>query len=291
MQDSSALPLKSFLSKAKVQTKVTGKQRHVADAFRTICWFHQLRILTGAKTVYQMDALLEPDASIDGDAILTRKKKWREYRAGRNTPRPGLVAEIESRFSGSQHILEHPLWDALKLEVPAMPQIGRLIGRISADSYALLVSLLLPSERPEPAKSNLFNSRIRLLEIHGSLDSLACLILLMRRASDTGDIELTQKLSTTIDRTLIASATWFWSHGIALPIAEYVENVLIDAVLPDQFKKIYDAQKYLKTICLLMKETHEKNALGSQHLNHSYTSQMGLLELFGFLRGNDIVKK
>lgn len=63
-----------------------------------------------------------------------------------------------------------------------------------------------------------------------SLDSLACLVILMRESAEANDLPEAQKLAHAVQRMLLLMAQELRFHGIALPLADYLDANVLPAI-------------------------------------------------------------
>ena len=125
---------------SKTRNTASGKQRHVTEAFRTVCWFHGLRLVTGARTTYQMDGLVEGPAASLHEGPEDRKNKRRSYKHGRHTPSHRLAQETEAKFPGSARLLNHPVWPALRMDKNPDQLVADLLTQVPPDIFSVLRS-------------------------------------------------------------------------------------------------------------------------------------------------------
>lgn len=198
----------------------------MTDAFRTVCWFHRLRLATGAQTTYQMDGLVEgPTASLLKGPE-DRKNKWRSYKNGRHTPSHRLAQETEVKFPGSTRLLNHPVWPALRMDKNPDQLVADLLIQVPPDIFSVLRSGKHSTNAPLDL-DGWSELRLRRLESQVSLDALASVVLLIRLAVDAGKQELAFELGSSLCRLLLMMGPWLTAHGIARPLAEYItEHVL-----------------------------------------------------------------
>lgn len=209
---------------------MTGKQRHTVDGFRTVCWFHQLRLASGATTTYQMDGLIEGPLNLASDGPVDRKNKWRSYREGKHTPSADLVEDIETRFPGSGAVLNHPIWQLLRLDRPLHAEVPGLLAQLPPALYASVKGRGAAAHGPSISLSGWDARRLRRLEREVGLNALACLVALMRLAAESGDSANAHRFGRSLCRVLLMMGGWLFSHGIAQPLADYAEHLLFPTV-------------------------------------------------------------
>lgn len=198
----------------------------MTDAFRTVCWFHSLRLVTGARTTYQMDGLVEGPAASLHEGPEDRKNKWRSYKNGRHTPSHLLAQETEAKFPGSARLLNHPVWQALRLDKDPDQLVANLLIQLPPEIFSVLRSGKHSTKAPLDL-DGWSRLRLRRLESQVGLDALASLVLLIRLAVNTQMQELAFEFGSALCRLLLMMGPWLTTRGIASPLAEYItEGVL-----------------------------------------------------------------
>ncbi|NMM14159.1 MAG: hypothetical protein HHJ17_11560 [Rhodoferax sp.] len=267
MLDSSGQSLENFTFASDTRNYARGKQRHFVDAFRTVCWFHHLRLAVGATATYQMDLLLEPPPAQGLKRLDDRKNKWRGYRLGRHTPSSALVSEIEARHPGGQQLLNLPLWQIMRLDVPIESSV-ELLGKMAPEVYASVfhsASVLGGRGIRTPERGDI---QCRHLERLASMDSLAGLILLMRLAGKAENSFLAYRFGRTATRVLSILGSWLWDHGIAQPMADYFGNHLLTSVNTGIYSLTFDPTRFLRHVVFLEKEAARIAADENGKLTH-----------------------
>jgi hypothetical protein len=174
-----------------------------------------------------MDTLVEiADASASRDPQ-DKKNKWRGYAHGRHTPSPQLVQEIDRRFPEAARLLNHPLWSALRMDGNTEEQVKALLIQVHPDIFAIIRPRSWTAHTPLTLDG--WNKRrLRVLEHHVSLDTLASLVLLLRLAANAGENKLAFEFGASVCRVLLMMGPWLTAHGIARPLSEYLaEHVLV----------------------------------------------------------------
>ncbi len=225
--DSSERHLADFCFASKTRNSATGKQRHTVDGFRTVCWFHRLRIASGATTTYQMDVLVEPAPDVVGGGPIDRKNKWRSYREGRHTPSAGLVEAVEAQFPGGRGVLCHPVWRVLRLDRPVHDEVSGLLAQLPPALYSVIRGDGDVACGAHISPSGWDARRLRRLERQAGFDALACLVVLLRLAADSGDSAGAHRFGRALCRMLLMMGDWLFAHGVAQPLAEYIEQRLL----------------------------------------------------------------
>jgi len=93
--------------------------------------------------------------------------------------------------------------------------------------------------------------RISMLERRDSRDALAALILAARWAKANGHERSTFKLCGAICRKLLVLGPWLYSHGVARPLVEFIQQtVLVDGGWDGRRHEFW-SQGYMKGLQLL----------------------------------------
>lgn len=221
------------------------QRRHEIDAIRTVCWFHALRIAAGATSTYQMDELIEVPLAFGPDAGIDRKNKWRSYRKGIHTPSVKLVDAIEQRFAGSRVLLNHPVWQMLRLDRPVPELIPSLLVSLPPAVY-VLVRNKGPDALDRLVVPNRWNVvRLRQLERQVGLDSLACLVALLRLSAESGNSVQAFKFGRSVCRSLLLIGPWLLNQGIADSIVDYLERWVLPLTTHDGLRPGFGDQGFL----------------------------------------------
>jgi hypothetical protein len=242
----SASPNSVFASKTR---KRPGRQqRHLVDVFRTKLWFHHLRIVSGATSTYQMDTLIEARLNLPGPAVADRKNKWRSYRDGKHTPSDALVTAIDARAPQSGSLLNHSVWQALRLDRPVQAGLEGaphdLLARIhtTADQQSLRIAS--------------WNWRmLRALEREANLNGLACWIVLLRAAVGAGDSHSAFLFGLSLCRTLLLCGKWLEERHIAADLASYIEKSILPLAAHDGQSHSFGEQGFVEAARQLRLET------------------------------------
>lgn len=171
-----------------------------------------------------MDALVEGPLSLTSDGPVDRKNKWRSYREGKHTPSAGLVEGIESRFPGSRAVLNHPVWQLLRLDRPLHAEVSGLLAQLPPVLYVLVKDCGPAAHGASISLSGWDARRLRRLEREVGLNTLACFVALMRLAAESGDSAGAHRFGRSLCRVLLMMGGWLFAHGIAQPLGDYVER-------------------------------------------------------------------
>lgn len=231
LTDSSYLSLDEFCffsQSVKFHKENSGKFRDVIDAFRTVYWFHSLRIGLEAKTTYQLEKALEPGAfCVDALGGNYRRNKWGGYRQGKHTPSQKLISSVNGQFEGAQSEFEHVLWDTVRLSKPAAQNADAWIRQLDPNIQSILW------EKDKKITGNRIRIRqlqtkhLQMIERRASLDALACLTLLLREAHEIGHTQQSFEIAKSLCRVLLMIGDVLNGHGISKPLYEYYEELIL----------------------------------------------------------------
>lgn len=155
-------------------------------------------------------------------------RKWQGYRLGRHTPSPSLVEKIDNQLPGSANLLNHPVWQALRVDNNAKQQASILLSQLHPDVATALTQNVRNRRECCLAVDGWNRRRLRKLEQQVSLDALATLVLLLRLAVKTGKQDQAFAFGFSVCRILLMMGPWLTARGIARPLSEY----LMEHVLP-----------------------------------------------------------
>ncbi|MDE2401968.1 MAG: hypothetical protein KGL90_09920 [Burkholderiales bacterium] len=203
------------------------QHRHEVDRIRTVCWFNCLWITVGAKRTHQMDVLIERPLDLGHDATTDLKNKWRSYSKGAHVPQPRLVDAIDLRFAGSRALLNHPCWQLLRTDSQVMELIPTVLVSLPPAVYAVVRNSASDNRALLITTDGWGARRLRKLERHVGLDSLACLVALLRLSAESGSSGQSFDFGCAVCRMLLIMGPWLFAHGIAQSIVEYVEGCVL----------------------------------------------------------------
>ena len=252
LTDSSNLSLDEFCFRsksAKVSEKIPGKFRDVVDAFRTVYWFHSLRIGVNAKTTYQLEQALEPDAfCFDADGGSYRRNKWGGYRLGKHTPSHKLIVSVNEIYEGAQSEFEHVLWDSLRLSHSATQNADAWIRRLAPDVQSILWSKDKKISGNRVRMRQLSALHLQMIERRASLDALACLTILLREAHELGRMVQSFNIAKSLCRVLVMIGDVLNGHGISRPLYDYYEEIILPLACWQEKRISYQGLHFMELV-------------------------------------------
>ena len=248
--ETNRLSLEQFCFSAqalKWDSSSNAKGRHIIDAFRTVYWFHKLRIDNHIKSTHALEKLIEPETfrkSAIGEPY--RHNKWKDYRLGRHTPRNGLISKAENITASSKAIFEHVLWDTLRLNLPIEQYIEQWLSRLTPEIQVLLFEHRKASQTYEYRKRRKLGSQaFDSIERQSGLAALACLTVLIREAHENGDHEYAHELGFRLCRMLLLTGQDFYAHGIAQALYDFYELYILPLGIHKGFYYSYSNADFL----------------------------------------------
>ncbi|HWV19320.1 MAG TPA: hypothetical protein VNZ68_12170 [Rhodocyclaceae bacterium] len=111
------------------------------------------------------------------DGTKYHKNNWSKYSQGLRCPHPTLVERVNELVPGTEHVLNHPIWDCLRSEKRRYLSRQMLIGQL----HPGIQNLLFEFDKIDGARSRqaIDQATLERLEEQPGLDALACLMLLL----------------------------------------------------------------------------------------------------------------
>ena len=197
------------------------RTRDAIDKIRTIYWFEGIRISAGVLTAYAVERLVEPEGfKLNKAGAAFHRNKWISYRSGLHTPRAALVTRANQLVAGSDKELNHVLWKVLDDSSNVVRDGTTWLRQLAPGLQPVIFS---EDGELHPHRGQRFLSKI---ERRASLDSLACLTILLKMDLALGVYEQVWRLAGSIFRVLLMLGEHFTKRGLAEAIFEvYVEKI------------------------------------------------------------------
>jgi hypothetical protein len=191
-----------------------------------------------------MDALIECDPTSQTRSPVNLKNKWRSYRNGRHTPNLALVKAVETKFPGSFAVLNHSLWPLFCMDRSVEVEILSLLSRLPPNVFTVVRGGSIESHHGLVLPSGWDLQRLRRLERQAGLDALACLVALLRNAIESGDRREAHMFSRSLCRMMLMMGRWLYAHGIAQPMVDYLEELLLPLAAHDGQRHSFGEQGF-----------------------------------------------
>lgn len=189
-----------------------------------------------------MEKMLDPKSfgtTTEGNDFY--RNKWRTYRTGLHSPKAVLVRTVESSYPGAQRLFDHVLWDVLRPRLSATVHAHAWLGRLSPQ-----VAKLIANPKSRTREGGLQEGALSRLERIADLDAMACVIVFLRLAMESQQgTPNTFQLTQTLCRMVIISGPFLYSHGVAVPFAEYLDLFLLSRQTA-QKKHVMQAEDFLQ---------------------------------------------
>lgn len=193
--------------------------RHsIIDAFATIAWFKTLATSANASSIADMVRYFATQEIASPEVYQMLHRQWTERSTGRRRPAPATIEIAEVRCAGSAQFFELALWPSLRTDW----QFDRCLVDVSRKLPAHLAEQLAAQLRVKPEKWE--SSYVRTFSRRGTLNDLACLLILLRRGNDAGSHHAACGLGRAVHHVLLLQAGWLLGYGLLNPLVEYVDQ-------------------------------------------------------------------
>lgn len=189
-----------------------------------------VRRAVGVKTNHGLQRKFEPYSfRKDRDGRAVHSKKWRGYERGQHMPHPNTVTKIE-KIAGVKlrHELDKLLWIAMDITAPlgcqARPMLESLPRDIRNPALRILDKL---NSHGAPSDSDIFTWCQYILSNEQGIPALAALTILLRKASELGNVDAASNISWCLFHMLILLGEELHQRGIAnMLYSFYLEHIL-----------------------------------------------------------------
>lgn len=174
-----------------------------------------------------MDRLLENHQNKNDERAPDYKNKWRSYRNGRHTPSPALVNFIAVTYTDSHAVLNHVLWESLRLDRPISRHADFWLSQLHPEVQTTIYRHGTTFSVGKSVHETLNQTRLSMLERRAGVDALACLIILLRKTADVGNNALALSLARSLCRMLLILGHVLTRAGLSKPLAQYIEQEIL----------------------------------------------------------------
>lgn len=169
---------------------VAGRRRDKVDVLRAALWYQVVKEGLGASTAYTIERQIEQNRAFgkNQDGVRFHRNKWSKYEIGTHVPEKKLVAKAEIKVPGSARILNHPLWEALRIRQPKKLTPNARFQQLGSRTCKVVYKTL-PFGSGGGASRRALHRTLPMLERRAGIDALAALTILLKEAnarSDTG---------------------------------------------------------------------------------------------------------
>jgi hypothetical protein len=271
----------------KLDMRNAGGQYLTIKQLRIRYWYECLRMEAALEKASELQAKFEPDAIYRDDrgVILGTKNKWSAYRRGERKPHPALLKKVERIAPGSTRAMDHPLWSALDMTDGKILEGDAFLRTLTPEIQRLV---LQPADQIIASADRLPLSNRRVAQIlrRTNLDTLACLIWLLRKAhaSNSGDVQL---IFDGLHKTLILLGMKLHSLDIAFPLVKRIIDDILPLGTPSHLKQGMTPEDYLASSFVVDVIAYQN--LEKSQQPHNWKSHINfMLELLNGKRGWDL---
>lgn len=232
-------------------------RRHVVDVFATIAWFRALAAQAKASSIADMVRVYGAPSETWSDKLKWSHRDWAARSKGARRPRVKTIQAADAICPGSAAMFDLALWPALHTEWD--------FGRCLADVCRLLPAHIERglAKQLQKTPDQLGDGCTKKMGTRGTLDDLACLLILLRRANAVGSGYAGSTLAKRVNRVLLLQAGWLLAHGLLRPLVEYVDKKFFRQV-PKPFNLLVTAGDYFLALgCLVKAVPHHLPEVGN----------------------------
>ncbi len=217
-------------------------RRDPVDAFRGIYWFESIRMRTGLPSAYAMERRFEPEAFKEEGTTRYHRNKWSAYGNGKRIPRALLIKRVEMQLPGSAQLINHVLWDILRVRLPVLENIDRWINELEPSTQHLIFEISARKAGLGRQRRHVDQRPLEMLGRRPTLDALACLTLLAREAAAQGRPDIAFHAVPRMLKILLVHASTAPMARIASTLFDfYRENIFALGVFEG---KTYSLEDY-----------------------------------------------
>lgn len=177
-----------------------GKRKDEIDVLRTAFWYAEIKARLHGAIPAEIEHHLEPGAFFEvAKGYWAHKNKWPKYRVGLHVPRNSLATRADELLPGSKAILNHVLWQVLKMKYPVTAHADDWLRKLDPVIQQRVLKFQNYAVLRVPTSGRLLLS----LEKRAGIDALACLTILLRESSERADNFLSIDIARAIYRMLL----------------------------------------------------------------------------------------
>ncbi|MGO0792305.1 hypothetical protein ACTOWA_20780 [Herbaspirillum seropedicae] len=263
---------------AKLHLIAVRRRRDVTDVLRTIFWCEGLLLRTERKTAYHLAKKFDPHTFGMKDGVRYGSSKWQKYVLGKHTPSSGKIASVELAYAGSAQEINHVLWKSLHSKFRCTPQnIRRLLEQLAPCVQSVVFRTT--DTEGERVRSQINTTRLDVIAQKCSLDSLACLTILLREAAYLREERLAFEISLRVYQVLLMLAAAFQGRKIADSLVQLYSERIFTLVVWQGYVFYIETEKFIESSLLL-------NELAAPEENGQIVSwELRVKKMFRILEG------
>jgi hypothetical protein len=227
-----------------------GARRDVTDVLRTVFWYEGLLLQTKETTAYKLAKKFDPDSFGFKNDVPYSSSKWQKYAKGKHTPSIAKVMAVERAAPGSYSEINHVLWKVLKLNYRSIARnIDDSLMQLDLSVRFLIYKYAGPEDRMtrRAVTTSLLDSVVR----KGSIDSLACLTILLREADYLLQEELVFEIALRLHQTLLMLGASFDERRIGNALVQLYSERIFSIVKWRRYTFYIENEKFMESSYLL----------------------------------------
>lgn len=227
-----------------------GPRRDIVDVLRTIFWYEGLALRADRKTAYYLAKKFDRESFGLKDGVRFSSSKWQKYAHGKNTPSSEKVASVDLVFPESAREINYVLWKSLHSKFRCTPKnIHRLLEQLEP---CILSSVFQATGIDGKRIRNQINTkRLDVIAQKCSIDSLACLTILLREAAYLHQEELAFEISLRLHQVLLMLAAAFHGRRIGGALIQLYSEKIFPLVVWKERKFYIETEKFIESSFLL----------------------------------------
>lgn len=237
-----------------------GGRRDQIDVLRTALWYTEIKARLNAYTGYEIERLLEPKAFWKNEyGERVHRNKWSRYEFGKHVPRNALATKVDLKFPGTKRLLNHVLWEALRIKSSTNENVDDWLRQLSPDIQKIIFHASRHGSEND-WHASLSGRQLKMLERRAGIDTLACLTIILQECAKRGERVELFKIGTSLYRVLLILCTTIPIGNFALELLKiYRERVFSLARHKGQIFHLEDAHfldavGILRTIFLALED-------------------------------------
>lgn len=202
----------------------------------------------GSQSAYEIEHDIEPRSFARSNGRIAYRGKWKGYEYGIHCPIEKLQREVDSRFPGSRHELNHPIWSILQQVNSANLDVEACFGMLDPNLRVILYKRGSVADGAIWIRKKFNNKLGMILLRQSSLDGLAALLLYWYEANESNNFKLIEFVAKLIFGALQVFCAIFYFRKIAFELFYVFKiNVFCRTKWRDG---IFDVEEFLFEYCV-----------------------------------------
>ncbi|MDP3742928.1 MAG: hypothetical protein Q8Q76_01130 [Methylotenera sp.] len=188
----------------KQMAEASEPRKTEIDVIRTAIWYALVKQKLSASTAYEIERILEPDGfgySKNRDPY--HKNTWPKYQAGKRTPNKALINKVDSQVSGTQYLIDHVLWECLKVDTKRKFDANSWFKKLRANIQQIIFEDNASNVLGNTRRIKFSEVQLKMLERRAGVDALACLMILFHESYSEENHERALDIGISIYKVLL----------------------------------------------------------------------------------------